>query len=104
MECFAATHTTGCALEYHGIKHQMLGRVLAGYTNHPNVGGTLVIGLGCEQTTSGYLSQHHGLVSLYAPSGEKLTRDEGIPMLTMQTEGGTRATIDKGRGAVGTSA
>ncbi|MFK8114975.1 MAG: UxaA family hydrolase [Rubripirellula sp.] len=92
---FAATHTTGCALQYHGIKHQMLGRVLSGYTNHPNVGGCLVIGLGCEQTTSGYLSEHHGLVSLYAPGGEKLTRDDGIPILTMQTEGGTRATIDK---------
>jgi altronate hydrolase len=92
---FAATHTTGCALEYHGIKHQMLGRVLSGYAAHPNVGGCLIIGLGCEQTTAGYLSEHHGVVSLYAPSGEKLTRDDGVPMLTMQSEGGTRATIDK---------
>ncbi len=92
---FAATHTTGCALEYNGIKHQMLGRVLAGYAKHPNVGGTLVIGLGCEQTTSGYLAEHHGIVSLYSPSGQKLTRDVGVPMLTMQTEGGTRATIEK---------
>ncbi len=54
-----------------------------------------MIGLGCEQTTSGYLSQHHGLSRFMRPSGEKLTRDEGIPMLTMQTEGGTRATIEK---------
>lgn len=92
---FAATHTTGCALEYHGIKHQMLGRVLAGYAQHPNVGGCLIIGLGCEQTTAGYLQQHHGVVSLYAPSGERLTRDNSTPMLTMQTEGGTRATINK---------
>ncbi len=92
---FAATHTTGCALEYHGIKHQMLGRVLAGYAQHPNVGGCLIIGLGCEQTTAGYLQQHHGVVSLYAPSGERLTRDNSTPMLTMQTEGGTRVTIDK---------
>jgi altronate hydrolase len=68
---FAATHTTGCALEYHGIKHQMLGRTLAGYAKHPNVGGCLIIGLGCEQTTGGYLQQHHGIVSLYAPSGER---------------------------------
>ncbi len=92
---FAATHTTGCALQYHGTKHQMLGRVLAGYADHPNVGGCLVVGLGCEQTTAGYLSQHHGVVSLYAPGGQELTRDDGLPMLTMQTEGGTRATIDK---------
>lgn len=92
---FAATHTTGCALQYHGTKHQMLGRVLAGYADHPNVGGCLVVGLGCEQTTAGYLGQHHGVVSLYAPGGEQLTRDEGTPMLTMQTEGGTRRTIEK---------
>jgi altronate hydrolase len=92
---FAATHTTGCALQYHGVKHQMLGRVLAGYADHPNVGGCLVIGLGCEQTTAGYLNEHHGLVSLYGPSGQRLTRDDGTPMLTMQTEGGTRATIEK---------
>ena len=92
---FAATHTTGCALQYHGVKHQMLGRTLAGYARHPNIGGCLIIGLGCEQTTSGYLSEHHKVVSLYAPSGQQLTRDDGLPFLTMQTEGGTRATIDK---------
>ncbi|MGI9470792.1 MAG: UxaA family hydrolase [Rubripirellula sp.] len=92
---FAATHTTGCALEYHGIKHQMLGRVLSGYAHHANVGGCLIVGLGCEQTTAGYLSQHHGIVSLYAPDGKQLTRDDGIPMLTMQSEGGTRETIEK---------
>ena len=92
---FAATHTTGCALEYNGLKHKMLGRVLAGYTKHPNVGGALVIGLGCEQTTAGYLAEHHDVVSLYAPGGKKLTRDDGIPVLTMQAEGGTRATIEK---------
>ncbi len=92
---FAATHTTGCALEYNGIKHQMLGRVLSGYAKQANVGGCLVIGLGCEQTTAGYLSEHHGVVSLFAPGGEQLTRDNGIPMLTMQTEGGTGKTINK---------
>ena len=92
---FAVTHTTGCALEYNGLKHQMLGRVLAGYAQHPNVGGCLVVGLGCEQTTGGYLQQHHGIVSLHAPDGTQLTRDGGIPMLTMQTEGGTRQTIAK---------
>ena len=92
---FAASHTTGCAMEFHGIKQQMLGRVLAGYSQHPNVGGCLMIGLGCEQTTAGYLTQHHGVVSLYAPDGNQLTRDDGIAMLTMQSEGGTRSTIEK---------
>ena len=54
-----------------------------------------MVGLGCEQTTGGYLQQHHGIVSLHAPDGTQLTRDGGIPMLTMQTEGGTRQTIAK---------
>ncbi len=97
---FAATHNTGCAMQYNGTKHQMLGRVLAGYANHSNVGGCVVIGLGCEQTTSGYLSEQHGIVSLYAPGGKRLTRDDGIPMMTMQTEGGTRATIEKAEALV----
>ena len=92
---FAATHTTGCAMQYDGLKHQMLGRVLAGYHDHPNVGGCLVVGLGCEQTTAGYLSGKHGMVDLYAPDGTQLTRDHGTPMLVMQTEGGTRAAIEK---------
>ncbi len=72
----------------------MLGRTIAGYANHVNVGGCLIVGLGCEQTTAGYLSEHHGVVSLYAPDGRRLTRDDGIPMVTMQSEGGTRATVD----------
>lgn len=91
----AATHTTGCAMELGGIKQQMLGRVLSGYADHPNVGGCLFVGLGCEQTTAGYLQKQHGVVSLYSPEGDKLTRDDGVPILTMQTEGGTRATIEK---------
>ncbi|MCO8124637.1 altronate dehydratase family protein [Stieleria sp. TO1_6] len=92
---FAATHTTGCALQYNGRKHQMIGRTMAGYSDHPNVGGCLVIGLGCEQNTSGYLAEHHGIVPLYAPDGQPLTRDDGVPTLTMQTEGGSAETIDK---------
>lgn len=93
---FAATHTTGCALEYNGRKHQMLGRTLSGYANHPNVGGRLVIGLGCEQNTPAYLAQHHGVIPLHAADGQRLTRDDGVPMLTMQTEGGSAITIERG--------
>lgn len=91
---FAATHTTGCALEYNGRKHQMIGRTMAGFTDHPNVGGALIIGLGCEQNTPDYLTEHHGVVPLHAPDGTKLTRDDGVPILTMQTQGGSAATID----------
>lgn len=93
---FAASHTTGCALQYNSRKHQMIGRTMAGYSNHPNVGGRLMIGLGCEQNTPAYLAQHHGIVPLHAADGRRLTRDNGVPMLTMQTEGGSAVTIAEG--------
>ncbi|OUT57409.1 MAG: hypothetical protein CBB71_16030 [Rhodopirellula sp. TMED11] len=93
---FAATHPTGCAFEYNGLKHQMLGRTLAGYANHANVGGRLIIGLGCEQNAVGYLSQHQGIVPLHDLQGQPMTRDAGVPMLTMQDEGGSQATIERG--------
>ncbi|MCC9603685.1 altronate dehydratase family protein [Stieleria sp. JC731] len=92
---FAATHTTGCALALGSRKHQMIGRTMAGYANHPNVGARLMIGLGCEQNTPGYLAEHHGVIPLHAPDGTRLTADHRVPVLTMQTEGGSAVTIDR---------
>ncbi|MCC9643570.1 altronate dehydratase family protein [Rhodopirellula sp. JC740] len=93
------THTTGCALRYAGLKQQMLGRVLKGYAGHANVGACLTIGLGCEQTTPEYLREHHQLVEITDPRKLPVAAsDSGFTsttMLTMQAEGGTRATIDR---------
>ncbi|WDQ17400.1 UxaA family hydrolase [Rhodopirellula sp. P2] len=93
------THTTGCALRYAGQKQQMLGRVLKGYAGHANVGSCLTIGLGCEQTTPEYLNEHHQLVAISDPRSLPVTSPESesvsTTMLTMQAEGGTRATIDR---------
>ncbi len=93
---FAATHTTGCALVFDGLKHQMIGRTMAGYASHPNVGGAMVVGLGCEQNTPSYLAQQHGVIPLLDPDGNSLTRDDGVVVLSMQSEGGSAATIDLG--------
>ncbi len=92
---FAATHTTGCALAYGSLKHQMLGRTLAGYIRHPNVGASLVIGLGCEQTTSEYLEESHQVVPITTRDDRPLLRAGSTPVMTMQQMGGTRATIEK---------
>ena len=100
-----ATHTTGCGLQYASPKQQALGRVLRGYAAHANVGATLMIGLGCEQTTPEYLKDHHRLVSIgltNRSAGDAIAEPScqsdqvGVAMLTMQAEGGTRATIDRG--------
>jgi altronate hydrolase len=99
---FVATHTTGCGLQYDGLKHQMLARVLAGYAGHANTAACLIIGLGCEQNTPIYLKES-GLVQI-GPSSSPVMSDKnsiaGIPTLTIQTMGGTRATIDRAEDAL----
>jgi altronate hydrolase len=44
----ALTHSTGCGMQPDGPGMAVLRRTLAGYLDHPNVGGVLVLGLGCE--------------------------------------------------------
>ncbi len=91
----AVTHTTGCALQYGGLKHEMLGRTLAGYIRHPNVGAALVVGLGCEQTTSDYLADAHRVVPITTRDDRPLVGLGQTPVMTMQQMGGTRRSIEK---------
>ena len=42
------THKGGCAIQVGGEEHQNLTRTLAGFAKHANVGGYLLVGLGCE--------------------------------------------------------
>ena len=44
----AITHKTGCGIAWESADHRQLDRVLAGIARHPNVGGYILIGLGCE--------------------------------------------------------
>ena len=60
-------------------------RTLAGYTQHPNFGGILLIGLGCE------VMQVADLVG-----GRPIRADGALRYMTIQTEGGTRRTIERG--------
>jgi altronate hydrolase len=91
----AITHTTGCALQYGGLKHEMLGRTLAGYIRHPNVGASLVVGLGCEQTTSDYLADSHRVIPITTRDDRPLVKPGQTPVMTMQQMGGTRRTVEK---------
>ncbi len=88
----AIVHDAGCAMAFDGLKHQMLSRTLAGMVHHPNVGACLMIGLGCEQNTVGYMAGRYDLVPLMGPDGSQLG-DDATPVLMMQDEGGTRQTI-----------
>ncbi|MCG8369164.1 MAG: altronate dehydratase family protein [Proteobacteria bacterium] len=86
----AVTHQSGCGIPAGGgVELSVLQRVLRGYLRHPNFGGWLVVGLGCE------VNQLPELVGA-TPSG-------GAPVRTLkiQEAGGTRAAIDSGIGLVG---
>lgn len=95
----AITHDGGCGLAFGGLKHQMLSRTLAGMVHHPNVAASLLIGLGCEQNTVGYMAAQHQIVPLRSPSGQQLGSNQG-GVLMIQDEGGTRRTIAKAEALV----
>jgi altronate hydrolase len=82
------THKAGCGLQYGGEDHKQLNRVLAGFAKHPNVGGYLLIGLGCETAAMPYLVENSGLVQINGAE-RKLP-----PILSMQECGGTVKTIE----------
>ncbi len=88
----AITHHSGCGMPYGGPAHDMLDRVLGGIMSHPNVGGCLLIGLGCEQATSEHLFE-----SLQVAPIEGLSSPvEPIPVLSIQHAGGTSRTVESG--------
>ena len=63
-------------MQFGGLKHEMLNRVLGGIARHPNIGGYLIVGLGCEQSTIGYLVESQRLVQIDGvanSSGENTT-------------------------------
>lgn len=84
------THRGGCAMQYEGPDHEQLERTLAGFAKHPNIGGYLLIGLGCEIVQTSHLVEHQGLIQL-GGSAEK-----GPPVLNIQESGGIAKTVEAG--------
>ncbi|HEX7450129.1 MAG TPA: altronate dehydratase family protein [Pirellulales bacterium] len=82
------THKGGCGMQFAGEDHQQLARTMAGFAKHPNVGGYILIGLGCETASLPYLVDHGGLVQINAQERKR------PPVLSMQDCGGTSKTIE----------
>lgn len=85
------THTGGCGMQFAGLQHQILNRVLGGMARHPNIAAYLLIGLGCEQGAMGYLLDEQRLVQI---NGFGSAPQRPI-VLSMQDCGGTLATVDE---------
>ncbi len=94
----AFTHPGGCGMQYDGEHHRILSRTLGGIAKHPNIGGYLIIGLGCESGTIGYLVDDQRLVQIEPPSqnGAAATAASGRRpiVMSMQDMGGTQKTIE----------
>ncbi len=93
-------HEGGCAMAWEGSRHRMLSQVLGGMARHPNIGGFLLVGLGCEQGTLDYLvsSQQLHRIALpeHACASDGSSTSSSIPVLSIQDSGGTRQTIERG--------
>jgi altronate dehydratase len=78
-------HSVGCGMSSEGEGYDILQRTLTGYANHPNFGGVLLVGLGCEVMQVDLIN-----------AGFSINVDSSRRYMTIQGEGGTRRTIEKG--------
>jgi altronate hydrolase len=83
----AIPHNKGCGCQDGSTIDVML-RTLSNYADHPNVGGVILIDLGCEKTN---LSQ----VEKYLLKREK-SFDKPVAKIGIQEVGGTQAAIQRG--------
>ncbi|HEU4872794.1 MAG TPA: altronate dehydratase family protein, partial [Pyrinomonadaceae bacterium] len=83
----AIPHNKGCGCQEGSTIDVML-RTLSNYADHPNVGGVILIDLGCEKTN---LAQ----VEKYLLKREK-SFDKPVAKIGIQEVGGTQAAIQKG--------
>jgi altronate hydrolase len=80
----AFPHGEGCGMSI-GPDTQQLQRTLAGILAHPNVGAAIILGLGCE------VNQIDHYLGANAPRSSRLMG------MTLQTTGGTRASVEHAR-------
>ena len=85
----AFAQTSGCGMSSPSEHFDVLRRTLAGYARHPNLGGVLIVGLGCERNQVGALME-----------SQQLQSGSAVHTLVMQDQGGTRATIAAGIAAI----
>ncbi|HET7717573.1 MAG TPA: UxaA family hydrolase, partial [Bauldia sp.] len=79
-------HGTGCGMAGKGSEgFEVMQRTEWGYATHPNIGGALLVGLGCE------VMQIPGLMEEYG-----LRESENFHTMTIQATGGTRKTVERG--------
>lgn len=87
----AIPHNKGCGCS-DGSNIEVMLRTLASYAEHPNVGGVVFIGLGCEKTNLTVMERY--LSDLHRPLNKPVAR------IGIQEAGGTQGSVKRGLEAV----
>jgi altronate hydrolase len=82
-------HGGGCALDVNGEGYEVLKRTQWGYATNPNMGGVVMVGLGCEGFQIGRWKDAYNI-----------KESETFRSMTIQEVGGTRKTILAGVEAI----
>ena len=82
-------HGTGCGVDVNGAAYDILRRTQWGYAMNPNVGGVLMVGLGCEAFQIPRWMKSYGV-----------TEATTFRTLTIQEVGGTMKTVEAGFRAI----
>ncbi|HXX26275.1 MAG TPA: altronate dehydratase family protein [Pseudolabrys sp.] len=78
-------HGTGCGMAAKGEGWDVLERTQWGYATHPNLGGALMVGLGCEVFQIDRMKDEYNLVE-----------GDHFQTMTIQATGGTKKTVAEG--------
>jgi altronate hydrolase len=81
----ALTQDNGCVIDYRGVIFDTFKRTAWGYSTNPNMGGVMMVGLGCE-----------GFQIPRFKEAYKVEENDLFRTMTIQETGGTRKTVEKG--------
>ncbi len=85
----ALTQDNGCVIDYRGVIFDTFKRTAWGYATNPNMGGVMMVGLGCE-----------GFQIPRFKEAYKVEESDTFRTMTIQETGGTRKTVEAGVKAV----
>ena len=87
----ALKQANGCVVDYRGVIFDTLKKTTWGYATNPNMGGVIMVGLGCEGFQIPKFKEAYGVVE-----------SDLFRSMTIQETGGTRKTVEAGVAAVRT--
>ena len=86
------THDSGCGLVTLSEGHLQQNRTIQNLMDHPNVGGKVMVQLGCEKGQAALIFGEDRFIQV--GEGENAP-DDAMPLITIQEAGGTWKTVDR---------